>query len=145
MKKTLIIIGSIIFIILLGINGVRMQIRQSESEVDSYISNLGFQFSATIDSVRPAARNFGIVIFHITDGAIDSVRENEIGKSLKHHDKIRFLRYKTTSVVKMLSHELNLYKPGDSIQVDTDKNLIRIFRDGKVSKESTVKNSMRGI
>ena len=144
MKQTLIIIGSIIFLILLGVNGVRMQIGRFKSEKQKYIDELHLEFSGSVDSIRVLGRNFGVVIVHLTDGAVDSTREAELGKELKHNEGLRFLRYKSPDAIRILSHEANYYKIGDSIRVNTDENLIRIFRKGKKVNESTIENSLRG-
>ena len=144
MKKTLIIIGSIIFLILLGINGIRMQIGRFKSEKQKYIDELHLEFSGSVDSIRVLGRNLAVVIVHLTDGTVDSTREVELGKALKHNERLRFLRYTSTDAIKIFSHEANVYKAGDSIRVDTDENLILIFRKGKKVAESSVENSLRG-
>ena len=144
MKKTLIIIGSIIFLILLGINGIRMQIGRFKSEKQKFIDGLQLEFSGSVDSIRVLGRNLAIVIVHLTDGAVDSTREVELGKALKHNERLRFLSYKSTDAIKILSHEANLYKTGDSIRVNTDENFIQIFRKGKKAAKSTIENSLRG-
>ena len=144
MKKTLIIIGSIILLILLGINGIRMQIGKFKSEKQKYIDELHLEFSGSVDSIRVLGRNLAVVVVHLTDGAVDSTREVELGKEIKHNRGIRFLKYKSKDAIKILSHEANSYKVGDSIRVNTDENLIRIFRKGEKVAESTVENSLRG-
>ncbi|HRI78359.1 MAG TPA: hypothetical protein PLR06_02390 [Cyclobacteriaceae bacterium] len=144
MKKTLLIIGSILFLIFLGVNGVRMQIGRFKSEKQTFIDELHLEFSGSVDSIRVLGQNLGVIIVHLTDGEVDSTREVTLRKALKHNDGLRFLRYKTTDAIKILSHESKKYKAGDSIRINTDENIIRIFRKGEKVGESTIENSLRG-
>ena len=144
MKKSILIFGAILLIILLGIRAIRLHGDDLENERQSYIKQLGYDFSGEIDSLQIHNGSHGMVFFHITKGHVTKAREIEVNKKLVHHAELILLEFRGPGLIGIASETADKYKKGDSIVVSTDENLITVFSKGDKITESEVLPWLRG-
>jgi hypothetical protein len=140
MKKALIITGSILLLIFLAVNGIRLSISRQENEREQFVEQLNYDFSGKVDSVD-ANSKFGKIKFHFTHGTFDKERQAQLNKELKHHDKIEILRFKNERI-EIAGKFASKCQPGDSLYINSGENKIVVYREGKVISEGQLTGSM---
>ncbi len=103
-----------------------------------FLSELNYEFSGEVDTVNRANH----ILFHITHGHLDTNRENELREQLKYWGQLVLFLYKDDKI-EMLNGSAK-YQPGDSLYLNSDLNVVRIFRKGQLIKESELVGSLRG-
>jgi len=141
MKKWLIIIGSIVVLILLVVRLIVTAVGGEEDEKQWYVSQLHYNFSAEVDSVEKFHQNGGLVYFHLTRGSIETSYEKKLNKKLKH-SHLGFIYYNRGDGVKIFTSRPNTYKAGDSISVDSEKDNLTFYRDGKEIATAKISESL---
>jgi hypothetical protein len=102
-----------------------------EAERKWYVEKLGFQFSGKVDTVIMKTKYQGFVIFHLTEGNIDKTREDRLNEQLTHNTYLRFLVFKPMDQLQFRSKVAYKSLPGDSVRIDTDKDQVLFYRNGK--------------
>ena len=144
MKKSIIIWISIGVLLILTIRAFNLHGDDLRSERQSYIKQLGYNFSGEIDSLQIHNGSHGLVYFHVTRGDVSTTREKEISKKLTHHAELILLEFRRSDLIGIASETADQYVKGDSIVVSTDDNLVTVFRKGNKITESEVLPWLRG-
>lgn len=140
MKKTLVWIVSITLLILLTIRLFKKHIDDVESERHWYIEQLDFEISGEIDTIR-SPKN---ILFHVTNGNLDIQKEENLRSKLNHSRALLLLRHHPNGYVDLRVENAQMYKAGDSIYLNTNKNIVRIYRDNRLIFEKRLLKSLRG-
>ncbi len=139
MRTTWIILASAVVLILLIIRMIVTQSEKKDNLRQEFVSKLGYNFSATVDSV--ALFNPNAPVGHIyLRSANDSVniREKKISRAIKEGRRMRFLDPYKGNRFRMFSKDARLYKPGDSMYIATSEDRMRLFHEQKLVKEFTI-------
>lgn len=111
-----------------------------KSERQWYIEQLDFEFSGVIDTVnRP-----GHILFHVTNGNIDREKEDIVNEKLKRNGFLDLFLYKSNDQIELMIDGAHKYMNGDSIYLNSSKNLVKIYRNKKLLSEYELLRSIRG-
>jgi len=140
MKKYIIWISIIGILIFLIISTFRGHVNAVKDEKISYVKQLDFEFSGLLDSAeRP-----GQVLFHITSGKFSRDTEREIGTKLIHNGVIELLLYRPDGKLDIMLNGSHDSRQGDSLYLNSNRNIVAIFRHGKLLSEHSLVKSLRG-
>lgn len=140
MKKALIWTTIILLFSLLIWNMGSAHVKGVKSEKEWYLSQLKFDFSATLDS----AERQGQALVNVVEGRIDFNRENELKKKLRFNGMLDLFLYRGDGKLDlMITNPVRLEK-GDSAYVNTDLRKAQFFRDGQMIYEQPLLKSLRG-
>jgi len=144
MKKSTIIIISIIIFLLLVFRTLHTYFDGIKDEKLSYVHKLNFKFSAKIDSVGLLnRRNVGKIFFHSVLGTFEESVEDKLKDELKYSGELRFiLPNENTIVMSINTKTADKYQTGDSIVVDTNDNKMTFYRGAKVISENKVTDAL---
>ena len=142
-KVTIRIIVGAVILVLLVVRLIYLKIRDSEDEVTWYIENLDYDFYARIDTTTVLSeRGNGFFVCSVISGRFDPDVEDSLNRRLKHHDRIRFVRFTDDNRLRFYSGVANLYKEGDSMVVNSDEDVYRIYRGNQLLRENKVSNAL---
>ena len=137
MKKYIIWISAICILIIIAF---RSHVNAVKAEKTNYVEQLDFEFSGLLDSAdRP-----GQVLFHITSGKFRRDREKEIATRLKHNGVIELLLYRQDGKLDLWIPGAHDFRQGDSLYLDSNRNMVAIYRHGKLLSEHSLVKSLRG-
>ena len=140
MKKWITWIGVIGILIFLTTRIFTRHVSGVRSEKIWYIKQLDFEFSGELDSAdRP-----GQVLFHVTKGHLNTQKEKEVKEQLKHNGILELLLYRSDSRLDLMIVDPHHYIKGDSIYLNTNLNIARFYRAGKLIGEHELVKSLRG-
>lgn len=97
-----------------------------------------------IDSVIVEDKNHGLLFFDVTTGQVDVLKEEKLNNQLNFNKKFVFLVDRTDNKFEIATHEPMICSRGDSVYVNTDKNLISIYIQGKQITSEDAISSLRG-
>ena len=139
MKKWIIISLSAALLLFLIVRIVNRKVSTIDSKRQSYFDQLDFEFSGLVDSVVVEDKNHGLLFFHITAGYADVVKEAKLNSQLDFDNKFMFLAELANNKFEIAIHNPMPCSRGDSLYINTDKNLINVFRNGKqITSESAI-------
>lgn len=104
-----------------------------------YISQLNFEFSTTIDTVR--SRH---ILFHLKEGDIDWKRESCIKNKLKLNGGLDLFLYRSNNKIELRIDNFNQYMKGDIVYLNSNKNMVRIYRENKLLSQYELAKSIKG-
>lgn len=140
MKKILIgisAIGMAMFLLIAFFNGHVDGVREEKAR---YIKNLDFEFSGRLDSAeRP-----GQVLFQVINGKLDRDKERELGAKLEHNGVIEPLLYRPDGKLDLMIPDPHHFRQGDSLYLNSSKNLVAFYRNGKLLSGHSLVKSLRG-
>lgn len=140
MKKKVIWISAIVTLTLLIIISFRQHVRGMKDEKDWYIKQLDFEFSALLDSAeRP-----GQVLFDVANGKLNREKEKQIASKLKYSGVLELLLYRPDGKLDLLITNPHDFRQGDSLYLNSNRNLVSIYRKGKLLSEHSLVKSLRG-
>lgn len=147
MKKTLLIFGAIA--LLCGLLIVRLFYKQHGGFVDErtwFAKAVGYEFSATVDSVWMYNEHSGRLRCLLTQGNPQIQREDSLKELFQEHDML-YLIYKRSgdSITFILPEHANLVTRGDSVRVSSRENFVRFFRDGKNVVNDSLSDVLTGF
>ena len=103
-----------------------------------YINNLKYDFAGRVDTVhRP-----NHILFQVTAGKFEKDREDELAGRLKYWGHLVLLIPRGESFE--LLNGLAKYHRGDSLYINSDKNVVRIYRGKKLLSEPDLVRALRG-
>jgi len=108
------------------------------------MSKLDLEFSGVIDSVTTEDKNHGLLLFHVTTGSVDALIEQKLNEQLDIDKKFLFLVEKANHKFEVATHKPTMCLRGDSVYINTSKNLISIYRNGKKISEEDAMSALRG-
>ena len=143
MKKKIIIILSILLLIFLIVRPIYNYLKKFKADRKSYVEQLHFDFSGSVDSVRVITNGVGFVHFHTTRGEVNRLREDSLNNALGRNGSIRFLAFKHDDDIEIFTATPALYLPGDSICINTDEETVIVYRHGKVISKDEVASHLQ--
>ena len=145
MKPWIPIVVAALIIFILGGRLVIRKIGRFKTEKEWYVQQLKYTFSAEIDTVimRNKKKGFGLIVFHLTQGAANTSVEDSLNRHLTHFKRIEFLRLKPDEKIEIISGTAGRCAQGDSISVNSSNNKIMVFREGNKVSETQVSESLR--
>src|SRR5260221_9547758 len=144
MKNWIIIGGSFILLIFLGIRGIYKTIYRVDDEKKWYVSQMKLNCTLQIDSIATYTKSgVGNLYCDLISGEIDPSLEFRLNKKLRHHKQISFLIWRLDRRYIIFSRRASKYLKGDSLTVDSDSDQITFYRDGKEFWKAKVTNSLR--
>jgi hypothetical protein len=144
MKRLIIIVA----IALLFLGAIRAWLRTQndlDDEMESYVKNLHYKFSARVDSIEilNAKRQRGFLICHLTKGKLNEITEDSLNRHLVNYKRIRFLRLFPNGQFKILFlGGIFKYQPSDSVVVNSNLDEFKIFRNDEIILDSHVSQSL---
>jgi hypothetical protein len=139
--KVALIIAAFLFLV---IRAMYLHWSGARDERPQYVKNLGYHFSATVDSLKGFSRTNGLVYFHTASGDLNLSTENLMNQKLKYNGSIRFILNFGKDKLAFHSRELNKYSAGDSIAINSDNDKIYIYQKGKLAAESEITSALSG-
>jgi len=114
-----------------------------ESEVQSYVHNLNYDFTAKIDSIILLKKGGAYLICQITSGRCNESTEDSLNHHLINFKRIRFLHFKPNGQFLIVSGHTDRLKPRDSIVINSEEDKFHIFRNGQNILKSKISLSTR--
>jgi hypothetical protein len=139
MKKGIVIASSITILLLLAINMFRQYVNGVKSERAWYIKELGFQFSATVDTIRESH-----IRLHQINGSFDFGKERRVQEKLQYNGILALFLYKNEHDIELMIDSAYNYRKGDSVFVDCKNSLVRIYRSDELLSENELLRSIKG-
>jgi hypothetical protein len=143
MKKWMIVCLSVLALALLAYNAIRQKVNRAGDERKLYVSRLHYKFSGVVDSVRRINSQKGLIIFHSND-SIDETIENYLGQKGRLKSGARFLIFRPAGKITIFSPAGGKAAIGDSIYVDSDADLLLLFRNGEKISETVISKNLIG-
>jgi hypothetical protein len=144
MKKWMKIALVIAVFLFLVIRALYLHWSGAKNERPWYVKNLGFHFSATVDSLKTFSPTNGLVYFHTTAGDLNHSTENLMNQKLKYNGSLRFILNFGKGKLAFHSRDLNKYNTGDSLAINSDDDKIYIYQKGKLTAESEISRALSG-
>lgn len=145
MKRTWIVVGGIVLVALLLV--IRLFVRQDKqiaSEREWFARSLGYEFSATVDSVRMFNELTGRLWCRITAGDPQVHREDSLKPFFKDHDMLYLIFHRSGDSIIFIVPNGNLIAKGDSVRVSSKENSIQFFRDGEQVATDELSSTLTG-
>jgi hypothetical protein len=117
----------------------RQHVNGVKSERAWYIKELGFQFSATVDSIRT-----GHIRIHKINGRFDSDKERRVKEKLEFNGRLDLFLYRTHDKLELMIDSAYNYRTGDSVFVDCNNSVVRVYRDKQLLSENSLLRSIKG-
>jgi hypothetical protein len=146
MKKTLLIIGGIGLVCVLGV--VRLFFKQNNSlsqEREWFAKALRYEFSAEVDSIRMFNEHTGRLWCRVTAGDPQVHREDSLKRLFREHDMLYLIFKRSADSIIFIIPNGNLVAKGDSVRVSSEKNTVQFFRDGQQVATDQLSNTLTGF
>jgi hypothetical protein len=143
-KKSYYIAIAIIVFLFLVARFFYLHIDGVKKEKAWYVKQLNYDFSGRIDSIQVYRHGNGTLFFHVIDGNPDNSVEKGLKRHLKYNGRLDFVFLLPNGGASIFIHHAKDYLPGDSLDINTDDNRVRIYRDGVMISEDKITDSMRG-
>ncbi len=108
-----------------------------EEERRWYISQLHYDFSARVDSVIGPGR----VLINVTHGDVDLKREWKLKEELRFNGMLHLVISRGNDLDVLAPVEC---RPDDSLYINSDKNLLCLYRDQELLLTRPLSTSLRG-
>lgn len=114
-----------------------------EDEMQSYVHNLHYDFSAKVDSiiVVSSSKGVGLLVCDVTGGNCKKSVEDSLNRHLTNYKRIRFLNFKPDGQFQIFLGGISRFKPGDSIKVNSNEDRFAVFRNGESILKSEVSHA----
>jgi hypothetical protein len=142
MKNWLVTIA-VIVIMLLAVRIIFKTENEIEREMQSFVHNLNYNFTAKVDSVIILKKGGGYLICKITSGKWNESIEDSLNQHLTNFKRIRFLHFKSKDKFLIVSGQVKKLRPMDSIVINSSQDKFHIFRDGQNILKTKVSLSTR--
>ena len=139
MKKGIVIALSGTLLLLLTINMFRQHVNGVKSEREWYIKELGFKFSAVVDTVRESH-----IRMHRTSGRFDFEKERRVKERLKYNGRLDLFLYRNERRIELMIDSAYNYRRGDSVVIDCEAGLVSLYRDKQRLAENSLLRSIKG-
>ena len=131
-------IGIVAVILLLVYRLFTKHVDGVKAEKAWFLSELNYEFSAEIDTLVDPSH----ILFHVTQGQLDTKREQKLGENLRYWGELILFRYPGDKVEMLIGGAR--YQRGDSLYLNTDQNIVRIYRGKGLIKEFPLTGLLRG-
>ena len=139
MKKGIVVALSGVLLLLLTINIFRQHVNGVKAERAWYIKELGFQFSATVDTVRQGHIRLKQIV-----GRFDFDKERRVKEQLKYNGRLDLFLYRKGRKIELMIDSALSYKRGDSVYVDCTIGMARVYRNQQLLSENALIRSIKG-
>ena len=139
MKKGIVIALPIVLLLLLIINMFRLHVSGVKTERAWYIKELGFQFSAAVDTVRT-----GHIRLEQIAGRFDFDRERRVNEKLKYNGRLDLFLYRNGKKLELMIDSAFNYRKGDSVYVDCTIGTAKVYRNNQLLSENALIRSIKG-
>jgi hypothetical protein len=139
MKKGTVIALSGVILLLLTINMFRQHVKGVKSEREWYIKELGFKFSAVVDTVRESH-----IRMHRMSGRFDFDKERRVKEKLKYNGRLDLFLYRNERRIELMIDSAYNYKRGDSVFIDCEAGLVSLYRNKQRLAENSLLRSIKG-
>lgn len=145
MKRTLIILTAVGVFILLVVRMIVTHSRRVDDAQREFVSKLGYDLSAAVDSVKLFNEHapVGFIYVSVTRGKFEN-NEKKIGRTLRRKEKFRFMIPREGKGIRIFSKDAVKYKVGDSLIIDTARDQLIIFREGKQVARFVISENLSG-
>jgi len=138
MKRKLLIVLGLVVLIALVTQTVSDYIQNVNNEHRWYLSQLNFEFSGEIDTVKNRH-----IAFHVTHGPLNPEREALVNTWLTYNGFAYLFAYRDNNRIELMIDSAFRYQRGDSVYLNTTINQIRIYRNHKILAERSLLKSIR--
>jgi hypothetical protein len=139
MKKKLLIVAGLVILALLIFQFFTEHVDGVHHEREWYVAQLGYQFSAKVDTVNAS----GIVIT-LTDADIFREKEEVLNQKLKFNGVLDLFLYQPDGKLSLLMEGSARFHQGDSIYISCPENIVKVYRGDKLMVERPLVKSLRG-
>ena len=139
MKTGVVVALCVVLLLLLTINLFRQHIDGVKSERVWYIKELGFKFSALVDTVRESH-----IRLHQITGRFDFDKERRVKEKLKYNGRLDLFLYRNERRIELMIDSSFNYKRGDSVFIDCDAGLVSLYRSKRRLAENSLLRSIKG-
>jgi len=139
-----IVIGIIVILMLFLASRILLKTgNEIDHEMQSYVHNLSYDFTAKVDSIIlvNSKKGTGILVCKITSGVCNRLVEDSLNQHLMNYKRIRFLNFKPNGQFQIFLGGISKYQPNDSIIVNSNEDKFNIFRSEEVILKSKVSHS----
>ncbi len=139
-----IVIGIIVILMLFLASRILLKTgNEIDHEMQSYVHNLSYDFTAKVDSIIlvNSKKGTGILVCKITSGICNRFVEDSLNQHLMNYKRIRFLNFKPNGQFQIFLGGISKYQPNDSIIVNSNEDKFNIFRSEEVILKSEVSHS----
>jgi len=143
MKRS-IVIGLVVILISFLASRILLKTgNEIDHEMQSYVHNLSYDFTAKVDSIIlvSSKKGTGLLVCKIAGGICNRFVEDSLNHHLINYKRIRFLNFKTNGQFQIFLGGISKYQPNDSIVVNSSADEFNIFRRGEVILKSEVSHS----
>lgn len=142
MKRVGIIVSILLLVLLIG-RAVMNTGGELDNEIEEYVRNLNYDFSAKIDSivVTNDEKDLGVLVCRITNGTYNKFVEDSLNRHLINYKRIRFLSFDQDGRFRKFLPDISKYRPNDSIVVSSKEDKYYIFRNSKTIFERKMSQS----
>lgn len=139
MKTAIVVALCVGVLLLLIINLFRQHVNGVKSEREWYIKELGFKFSGLVDSVRESH-----IRLHQISGRFDFDKERRVKEKLKYNGRLDLFLYRNERRIELMIDSSFNYKRGDSVFIDCEAGVVRLYRDKRRLAENSLLRSIKG-
>ena len=142
--KTLLLILGVGLVCALTFRLIYIKANGGSTERQWYTSNLDYDFSLRIDSVRMFNGDVGLgkISCTITRGYPSPTVEDSLNHLLTHHDWLQFLAPGSGRNRELILMRAELLKPADSLSVNSSKDFVQVFRGGQLIYENELSSTL---
>jgi len=114
-----------------------------DHEMQSYVHNLNYEFTAKVDSIVlvSSKKGTGLLVCKITGGICNRFVEDSLNHHLINYKRIRFLNFKPNGQFQIFLGGISKFQPNDSIVVNSNEDKFNIFRREEVILKSEVSHA----
>jgi hypothetical protein len=143
MKRTLIIIGSVIVLILLIVRMIFVQSGKQDEARREFVSKLDYDFTAMVDSVGLFNANapVGFIYLKMPRDTVEN-RERKISRGLRKKYSFRFL-VPRKGRLEFFSKDARKFKSGDSLLIKAAEDKMRLMRGDSLVAEFKISEVVR--
>jgi hypothetical protein len=140
--KFLITTAIVLVIVFLGFRLVYTKTNAGKQEREWYAKQLGYNFSATIDTVIMLRGNVGLgkIVCRQVSGKLNPALEDSLNQSLQHFKSLRLVLNVSGDKLEFIFMGAECYSSGDSLTVNSSTNELRFFRGGNILSVNELSN-----
>jgi hypothetical protein len=143
MKRSIVIGIAAILMLFLAIRIFLKTRNEIDHEMQAYVHNLSYDFTAKVDSIIfvSSKKGTGLLVCEITSGKCNRFVEDSLNQHLTNYKWIRFLTFKPNGQFQIFLGGITKYQLNDSIIVNSNEDKFDIFRSEEVILKSEVSHS----
>ena len=143
MKRSIVIGIAAILMLFLAIRIFLKTGNEIDHEMQAYVRNLSYDFTAKVDSIIlvNGKKGTGLLVCKITSGICNRFVEDSLNQHLINYKRIRFLNFKPNGQFQLFLGGISKYQPNDSIIVNSNEDKFSIFRREEVILKSEVSHA----